>query len=145
MIKIQVEVNGSHVHKGKCGESNKCAIALAMLEAGFKDVQVFGSSASVGAKVPGVRYKEGVYKSNKHVSESLEVKLGVKAENFVTTFDNITVYDNKPLEDKKRNKLAEKLDKKPLRINIELTRRQAEKFLVRDAYRAIPASVRAAA
>lgn len=136
-IKFKFQVNGSHVHKGKCGCTNKCAIALAMLDAGFKKVSVsMGGETELSSMVPLVRYKEGTQK------QTMTVQLGEKAGQFIETFDYIK-YENNPV--KARTSLAKRLDRRPLNLTVELTRKEAETYLVRDAYRAIPVSVRAAA
>lgn len=128
-MKLKVTVQPKHVKKGICGNTRKCAIALALSDMGFKYPEV-GS------------YGVNFFTSQKYnYDNSLTLSLPKKAESFIHTFDAIKTGSHstfmilpKAEQTKRRKALAAKLTKKPLTFSLDIASKEELKpFLTKAA------------
>jgi hypothetical protein len=111
-VKIKVEVQPKHVKKGICSDPKKCAVAVALIENGFKGVQVFGP----------------YFDAYEDVSASTRIPLPFKVKRFIDRFDDIG-----SCNPTRRRELAEQLRTKPLSFILKLTPEQITKYLIPKA------------
>jgi hypothetical protein len=109
-MKVDVTVTDKHVQKGVCADTNRCAVALALRDAGIgnnKDLTI-----SVGGSLD-IEYSGKSYEN----TMSVLIPLPAKANNFISSFDAIEEQEN---EDAARAKLAAKLAKKPFKFTVNI-------------------------
>lgn len=125
-MKIQGTVTDKHVHKGKCGSSEKCAVALAMLDAGFRRVAV---------------NDDALHFRDNNCLPVTSVKTTKRLERFINQFDDIEdsadeygeyVPDAsvpKDIQKQRRAKLSARLKAHPIPFTITLSRDDAKVVL----------------
>lgn len=85
-MKVKINVLKKHIVKGKCGHRNKCAVALAVLDAGLKGVIVNREDLSFD------------YTHNKLTYRYYDINLPIRVSSFIDKFDDLK---GKPSERKK--------------------------------------------
>lgn len=126
LFSIPVVVTGTHVHKGKCGDMHLCAISKAVLDSGFRAVETTNDRIIVANTLQELN----------EYGDQLTVlnQLPVRADRFIHEFDAV---EDAP---EKRNRLAARLDKKPIKLTFKLTLEQVKKFMTPKARKAVLAT-----
>jgi hypothetical protein len=119
-VKIKVEVQPKHVKKGICSDPKKCAVAVALIDRGFKAVGVWGHTFDA----------YDVDETNLIIADGSRfiIPLLAKVRTFIDRFDEV-----KPENKAGRRALAAKLRTQPLSFSVKLTPSQITKYLIPKA------------
>ena len=112
-MKVDVTVTDKHVHKGVCGDTKRCAVALALRDSGIGNNKNLTTTIPVGGVVD-IEYSDNSYDEN---TMSVLIPLPAKAINFISSFDAIEEQED---ESAARANLAAKLAKKPLKFTVNI-------------------------
>jgi hypothetical protein len=119
-VKIKVEVQPKHVKKGVCSDPKKCAVAVALVDRGFKAVSVWGHTFDA----------YDVDETNLIIDNGSRfiLPLPTKIRKFIDRFDEVKSWDKAG-----RRALAAKLRAKSLSFSVKLTPSQITKYLIPKA------------